>query len=253
MLENSTIKNQLKKLIDIGVKTKASKWQGTDDYSNFDMLILQNEQLSFKVPNTEKELIEFCKPDIDWVREHFEERVGGEPTNPGKSYLNWPYHQKLDNDSRFKTETFSHTYQERFWPRLANIIENDKPNEGIRYGLGDLNDVIKLLIDNPNTRQAYLPIFFPEDTGAVLGQRVPCTLGYLFYLDYYSRLSVNYYIRSCDAYRHLRNDIYFTARLLQYVSEKTGIEKIGVCNMYIANLHIFVNDIYAFNKKEKNL
>lgn len=239
-----------KTLLEKGEKVKAGLWQGTDSFKNYDMLVLQNYNFSFYAINSEPLLVTTSGADREWVREHFEERVSGIPSNPGESYKNWPYHSNLEDDTRFKNEIFSHTYQERFWPKRANN-RTDVPV--IRYTYGDLKDLIDLLRKNPETRQAYLPIFFPEDTGAIYNQRVPCTLGYLFYLNSQGELCVNYYIRSCDMYRHFRNDIYFTNRLLNYVAEKALIKKIGVVNMYIANLHIFVNDIYAFNKKEKSL
>jgi thymidylate synthase len=66
------------------------------------------------------------------------------------------------------------------------------------------------------TRQAYFPIFFPEDTGAVHGGRIPCTLGYHFLLRS-GLLHCWYEIRSCDAVRHFRDDLYLATRLVQWV------------------------------------
>src|SRR5690606_33375763 len=110
--------------------------------------------------------------------------------------------------------------------------------------VGDLDDVIQLLENNKLTRQAYLPIFHPEDTGATAGQRVPCTLGYYFWVDPDGKLNMEYTIRSCDAFRHLRNDIYFTCMLLLYVADSTKL-KYGDVNFIIHNLHTFENDDYA--------
>jgi thymidylate synthase len=107
---------------------------------------------------------------------------------------------------------FTHTYQERFWPK-------DLLNVGIRWGPGDLDDVVGLLSSSPLTRQAYLPIFFPEDTGAVHGGRIPCTLGYYF-LVRDRLLHLWYEIRSCDAVRHFRDDLYLAARLQLWVLER---------------------------------
>ena len=65
---------------------------------------------------------------------------------------------------------------------------------------GDLDDVVTLLTNDPLTRQAFLPMWFPEDTGVVHGTRVPCSLGYHF-MQRDGRLSITYYIRSCDIVR----------------------------------------------------
>ena len=182
------------------------------------------------------------KPDLPWADDHFAERVSGIPHNPPPSEAWWPH--ATSNDT-FKTagDKFSHTYPERFWPIQAGTKNFEKPNMGIRFRYGDLNDLIKLLVKEPLTRQAYLPIFFPEDTGAHHGQRIPCTLGYHFIRrgDY---LHVVYYIRSCDFVRHFRNDIYLTVRLLLWVLEQTKWQNVspGTFVMHVTSLHCFVND-----------
>jgi hypothetical protein len=67
---------------------------------------------------------------------------------------------------------------ERYWPKYINWAQDEEPQDamfGIRYNYGDLNDVVDLLARSPATRQAVLPVWFPEDTGAVHGERVPCS------------------------------------------------------------------------------
>jgi thymidylate synthase len=122
-----------------------------------------------------------------------------------------------------------------------------------RFYIADLPELIKLLKKNLNTRQAYFPIFNPVDIElANQGDRIPCTLGYHF--QYFGgRLNINYYIRSCDAFRHFHNDVYFTARLLQHVCNSLDIGKVlpGNLYMYIANFHVFENDMYHIDKRIK--
>ncbi len=239
-----------------GVIEKAGTWQAIDDYKDYDMLVQRNLSFCFYTPPTISLMVIETGADYRWADEHFEERISGNPTNPGQSYKNWPYNTFTEeNDPYMDGKKFSHTYQERFWPKKANI-ENDivgepnEPNFGIRYEYGDLNDVIEQLKGNHLTRQAYLPIFFPEDTGAVHKRRIPCTLGYLFNIVN-GELTCNYYIRSCDALRHFRNDVYLTMRLMDYIKEKVNPKlKLGCLNMYVAHFHIFRNDIYVFRKKE---
>jgi thymidylate synthase len=91
-----------------------------------------------------------------------------------------------------------------------------------------LGDVIDLLCRRPYTRQATLPIFFPEDTGAKHGGRIPCTLHYHFMLRN-GKLHMWYPIRSCDAVRHFRDDVYMAMRLCQWVlSELREKEQVWV-------------------------
>src|SRR5690606_6346025 len=123
---------------------------------------------------------------------------------------------------------FSHTYPERFWPKWAGVEDygmklRDFTHEGIRFLYGDYNDLIEVIKKDPTTRQAYLPIWFPEDLNAAInGQRVPCTLGYHFIIRR-GYLHINYFIRSCDIIRHFKNDIYLACRLVYDVIKKTKL------------------------------
>jgi hypothetical protein len=194
------------------------------------------------------------RPDLPWADDHFAERVSGEPLNPPPSEAWWPH---AASNEQFKEQgIFSHTYPERFWPKAAGSIHPLKVPAvsigsliwGIRYPYGDYGDLIRLLVREPYTRQAYLPIWFPEDTGNVSRVRTPCTLGYHFLLTG-DRLDITYYIRSCDLLRHFRNDVYFAIRLLLHVLEQLGndtgiwaVAKPGTFRMHISSLHCFRND-----------
>lgn len=208
------------------------------------------------------------KPNLPWADDHFEERVSGAPMNPGAEWLNWPYGASA---ARFLEDgKFNHNYMERYWPKLAGVIDpptadyNEwqaefsslpqgiSPHHGIKYEYGDLGDVCALLASDPLTRQAYLPVWFPEDTGGG-SKRAPCTLGYHF-LCRDGRLDVSYTIRSCDFVRHFRDDIYLTARLVEWVighsrrlatgSRSTFWDDVrpGRFVMSIGSLHVFRND-----------
>lgn len=231
---------------------KAGIWQAIELFADMDMRVVRNFNFSCSIPNTIKELQIQIKADQPWSEVHFKERVEGRPLNPGESYKIWPYNKDSFKDLAFMDgKLFSHTYMERYWPKDANEENNPLADKvGIRYHYGDLKDVIEQLKDNQLTRQAYLPIFFPEDTGALHKMRVPCSLGYLFEI-WDGKLDCSYYIRSCDIFRHFRNDIYLTSRLMQHVAELIPGIEVGKLNMYVANLHLFENDLYAFNKKEK--
>lgn len=182
---------------------------------------------SLQLPDSMSGLQQSVKPNFPWAEDHFQERVSGIPYNPPPSHEWWPFAQK-NNDEHRKAEKFSHTYPERFWA---------KPRMGIRYGYGDLDDVVTLLQRSPYTRQAYLPVWFPEDTGAVHGERVPCTLGYHF-LRRGDKLSCRYFIRSCDFLRHFRDDVYMAGRLTQWIGDQIHVAP-GNLTMFIGSLHVF--------------
>lgn len=159
-------------------------------------------------------------------------------------------------ESALEFVPFSHSYAERYFPKFAgmtrgglNLTPELTPNSGIRFQYGDLLDVINLLVREPMTRQAYLPVFFPEDTGVVHGERVPCSLGYHF-IQRSGFFHVFYPIRSCDFVRHFRDDVYLTVRLLLWILERCRQKNPAVWNqvhpgmysMWIGSLHCFVND-----------
>jgi hypothetical protein len=185
------------------------------------------------------------RPSWPWAEDHFQERVSGRPLNPSPSEAWWPYRVR-GNEAHKQHGAFSHTYPERIWPREAGRF-NTEPAMGIRFAYGDLGDVVSLLASRPHTRQAYLPIWFPEDTGATEGQRVPCTLGYHFLIRN-NRLKIVYYIRSCDFLRHFRDDVYLACRLAQWVVDQVSemTETIVTPShliMHISSLHVFESDV----------
>lgn len=248
----------VKKMLSIGQIHARPNWQSTSVKKI--MWELFNAQISVPVYTTDVDkLAEDIKPNLPWATDHFMERVSGIAYNPPPSASHWPFAQK-DNE-QFKSDSiFSHTYPERFWPNNSStggVIKDEQEwPMGIRFRFGDYQDVISLLVKDPYTRQAYLPIFFPEDTGAGLDRRVPCTLGYHF-INYYGYLHVNYYMRSCDLLRHYNDDVYMAVLLLLHTIDLINNQSNGQVtfnpgslNMFITNLHIFENDTYALRKSQ---
>jgi hypothetical protein len=116
---------------------------------------------------------------------------------------------------------------------------------------------------DPLTRQAYLPIFFPEDTGVGDGGRKPCTLGYQFIVRD-DKLHIYYPMRSCDLLRHFRDDCYLTVRLAIWVLEQLRFSlleadkeskafwanvQLGSLAMHMTSLHCFIGD-YMLMKRD---
>jgi len=209
---------------------------------------------------------EAFKPNLPWADNHFvKERVSGEPINPGTTWREWPYARSADAHRREGEEDpqFDHSYAERYWPKQAGMTSDGRLgstngnfcHKGIRFPYGDLSDLVDLLAKDPLTRQAYLPIWFPEDlAAAVESKRVPCTLGYHFILRSTPRgghrFHCIYPMRSCDFIRHFRDDVYLTVRLqlwllsvLQFKDKKNwGLVEPGTFTMHITSLHMFESD-----------
>lgn len=208
---------------------------------------LDSVVFKFKVPSHGVTWANICQPDSPWAEDHFLERVSGQPLNPAPSYKWWPWHSKKHEED-FKTEVFDHTYPERFWPRFNG---HGEIRMGVRFDYGDLDDVVQQLKKDPFTRQAYLPVWFPEDTGAQ-AQRVPCTLGYHFIRNG-PCLDIKYFLRSCDLTRHFLNDVYMAGRLLQWMVDRVTNDGTlpypwpGTLTMFVSNLHMFVADEWRYS------
>jgi thymidylate synthase len=225
------------KLLDGGQPVTPLRWQSEEIKPK----MWQIFHMSFMV-RIMKEWRSQFKYDFQWCNLHLAERIGGEPINPGEAYKIWPHYQQ-DEVWRSNDQKFSHTYMERIWAPAIT---------GLRYKFGNLENIISHLDYDIDTRQAFLPIWFPEDTSAAGNERVPCTIGYLFqrrkgYLD------VTYYIRSCDAIRHFKNDIFLTIGLLEFVINKLNHKlNPGFLVFHCANFHCFDQDLYTLNKYVRN-
>lgn len=257
------------RLIDVGMWIKPDQWQSRDVSNKPEAVTRETLHFSFQVPITGENLKALAKdigPNLPWADDHFEERVGGEPLNPGEQWANWPWGNSA-NGFRDSSGRFSHTYMERFWPKHAGMTPGGKIDDnteivgegrnGIWFRYGDLNDVVAHLAAHPLSRQAYLPIWFPEDTGVAHGERVPCTIGYHFIMRE-GFLHTTYQIRSCDIVRHFQDDIYLAVRLklwvLNQLRERNPVWKKvvpGFFLMHIGSLHAFKNDVAGHVKAGK--
>lgn len=201
---------------------------------------LQQMTFHYDMPQDKASAIEAIKPDLPWAEGHFQERVAGEPVNPGNWHDKWPYHAGRESLHQ-QGGKYDHNYMERMWPSGLSDEAGYKW-DGYRFETGDLEDVVKMLQEDSSTRQAYLPIWFPEDTGATVGQRVPCTLGYHFLIRD-GVLNLSYYLRSCEVRRHFTNDVYMACRLAQWVGLRVeDVSQMGNLHMSIASMHGFVGD-----------
>lgn len=252
-------------------RVHTEKWQGIDISKRPEAAMHEVRYFGFETHMPTEELEYYrasINPNLPWADDHFLERVCGEPLNPGVQWAKWPWGQSAAN-FRDGNNQFNHNYMERYWPRYAGLTDkgelgwtlfdldtsrrpidpaNELGHRGIRYRYGDLNDLLEQLRIEPLTRQAYMPIFFPEDTGVANPDRKPCTLGYLFMMRN-NRLDVTYYIRSCDYVRHFRDDIYMTIRLVIWMLERLREKDErwkdvtpGLFRMDIGSLHLFRND-----------
>lgn len=241
-----------------GVLVEPTRWQSVDVSKRPEAATWEILNHTLKAPITSESLVdlrEACQPSVPWADEQFAERVGGVPVNPGPTWHRWPWANSAD---KFRVEEirgpgeggglgFSHTYAERLWPKHAMRVDDEGVNSGIRYNYGDLEDVVNHLATHPDSRQAFVPLWFPEDTGKT-EVRVPCTLGWHF-IHRKGFLHCTYYIRSVDLYRHFRDDVYMAVRLQLWMLDRLRGKsspwldvRPGIFTMHMVSLHCFVND-----------
>jgi len=241
---------------------KTERWQGVDVSKNPAAVSYELRNVCFEVDLESIESLdhwrEEIKPNLPWADDHFAERVNGEPMNPGVQWQRWPWASSADK-FRDAGKQFNHTYMERLWPRYARTEKHlAPPRMGIGWTYGDLDDLVNLLAKEPHTRQAYIPLFFPEDTGIGDGGRKPCTLGYQVIVRD-GEAHIWYPIRSCDFVRHWADDCYMAVRLLLWVidrcreisPERWKAVVPGTFAMHATSLHIFANDRIQMMKERE--
>ena len=73
----------------------SARWQGADIADRPEMATHEVAHCSFGVHLAGHEELDTWRQDISpnlpWADNHFEERVCGEPINPGVEWKNWPY------------------------------------------------------------------------------------------------------------------------------------------------------------------
>lgn len=235
-----------------------TRWQGVDVSSDPSARCYEVRNVAFEVPlHGIEDLVHWrndVQPNLPWADDHFLERVGREPLNPGVQWANWPWASSADK-FRSVDAVFNHTYMERLWPKHARQTPGGRmpsampPRQGVNGYYGDLDSLVDLLVRDPWTRQAWIPLFFPEDTGWGDGSRKPCTLGYQL-LRRGDGLHVWYPLRSCDVAHHWADDCYLCVRLLLWILDEcrrkdpdrwTSVRPESYA-MHITSLHVFEAD-----------
>jgi hypothetical protein len=260
------VRQDLRRAFRTAPRVATERWQGLDVSQNPAAVSYELRNVEFEVSLGGFEDLDHWRQDIQpnlpWADDHFLERVGGEPLNPGREWANWPW---AGSAARFKETHFNHTYMERLWPkfarrsgggtlpekgRLRKYPAGDKrPKYGVAYYWGDLEDLVEMLAKEPHTRQGFIPLFFPEDTGVGDGGRKPCTLGYQVMVRD-GEAHMWYPLRSCDFVRHWADDCYLAVRLLLWIIDRcreiNGDDWLsirpGSLAMHCTSLHIFEND-----------
>src|SRR5436190_24325597 len=85
-------------VVDVG-EWQSLRGRGTPQEKTIELL---NVSLQYEVPERGVGLEEQGKyfVNLPWAEDHFQERVSGEPLNPGEQYKNWPWYRGNVEDHR---------------------------------------------------------------------------------------------------------------------------------------------------------
>ena len=127
------------------------------------------------------------------------------------------------------------------WKRMANEWGSVNSNYGWQWERnGQLDKVIKLLNDNPKTRQAAISIYDAKEIKSYKYD-TPCTYAVQFtILD--NKLNMCVTMRSNDLWYGFCNDQYCFSELQKYVAEQLDMP-VGVYYHFAHNMHLYNNKI----------
>ena len=132
------------------------------------------------------------------------------------------------------------------WKRMANEWGSVNSNYGWQWERnGQLDKVIKLLNDNPKTRQAAISIYDAKEIKSYKYD-TPCTYAVQFtILD--NKLNMCVTMRSNDLWYGFCNDQYCFSRLQLLVADELEI-RLGTYFHFAHNLHLYNNIIEKINE-----
>ena len=128
----------------------------------------------------------------------------------------------------------------KIWTKMANELGQVNSNYGAQWERrGQLDNVIKMLRRDPNTRQATISIYDGKEMDQYKYD-TPCTYAIQFTVVN-DKLNMCITMRSNDLWYGFCNDQYCFARLQELVAEETDYE-LGSYYHFAHNLHLYTKD-----------
>ena len=126
-------------------------------------------------------------------------------------------------------------------PKIWQMIANEDGRVNSNYGfywftLGQYDDILKILRDDPESRRASLSIYDANDI-SIYDKDTPCTYAINFSI-LNNKLNMSVMMRSNDLWFGFCNDQYCFSRLQQKLAEDLGIE-LGTYFHFVNNLHLY--------------
>ena len=189
--------------------------------------------------------------DFDGTKALF--NIGFYINNPADNHIHTPYRNwnldyaeaewqwYLSGDRNIKKLGDIYGKIPEIWKRMADENGNVNSNYGWQWIRTDqLNHVIKLLKNDPNTRQAAISIYDAKEH-IKYDYDTPCTYAVQFTVIH-GRLDMCVTMRSNDLWYGFCNDQYCFSKLQKMVSDELNIEP-GVYYHFAHNMHLYNDKI----------
>ena len=147
----------------------------------------------------------------------------------------WQWYLSGDRNIKKLGELYGKVPQ--IWQRMADVDGNVNSNYGWQWRrTSQLDIVIQMLKDNPETRQAAISIYDGKEI-TNYSKDTPCTYAVQFTV-LNNKLNMSVVMRSNDLWYGFCNDQYQFANLQLLVAQKTGYN-VGTYYHFAHNLHLY--------------
>lgn len=135
----------------------------------------------------------------------------------------------------------------KLWLNISDDGETSNSAYGYiihsKYGFDQLQQIIQLLKDDPNTRRAVLNISDPT-IDRIHTKDMQCTIAIQFLIRH-NRLEETVYMRSNDVYFGFPYDYIYFVSIGQYVAKKLGL-KLKLYTHHATSMHMYERDVQKF-------
>ena len=161
-------------------------------------------------------------------------------------YANAEWRWYLSGDRNIKKLGELYGKVPQIWERMADVDGNVNSNYGWQWErTSQLDIVIQMLKDNPETRQAAISIYDGKEISDYTND-TPCTYAVQFTVLNH-KLNMSVVMRSNDLWYGFCNDQYQFSNLQMLVANETGYD-VGTYYHFAHNLHLY-NDKLPFTKE----
>jgi len=234
-------------LFEMGIMVQVQTMQDKDVRDDHDYRTLEIRGYGFKIVDWKFDLSElkvlmkhFFPEKYDdattYVISEFQDRVAGNPMNPGNSYK----HREALWSEFMHDGKFAYTYSERMQEQVRHVLKQLQHNPESRQGIITIHSNICPVFDR-QTKHTGLETNHVDVSADLMNcggvSRIPCSMYYQIMIRE-DKLDLIYTMRSCDLLIHFPIDISLALCLLDYFADKLGLGY-GTFTYFTGSLHAY--------------